>query len=197
MFERSNYEPHFMDLRKIILDGVAFYRVWQKIDVEFQAEYVSSQKGFWWQHKGFLSPVRNTLFMSTLMQLSKVFDTHSSSVTLTNLVANARSNPKRLAPFASQEQLENIQIRISRNFKLLERLRNFRNKRLAHHDPNQIQDITPPSDEVDRLIQETIDIFNALKFACEGKQDNFDDIMENVSFNTSQVICLLKESSKR
>ena len=198
MIERSKFENQLLDLRKYILDGVSYFIVWQGLNKEYEdsKQNLHKNKGWWWQYRGFFAPARNALLWSTLMQLSKAFDNNPRTVSLNNLLVKARNNPTELAPYATQESLEDIQVKILKNAELLQVLRQYRNQRLVHFDSELMEDIELPSEEVNTLIEETKSIFNLLKFSREGKYDNFDDIMENVSLHTSQVISIMTEGEK-
>ena len=75
-------------------------------------------------------------------------------------------------------------------------MRRYRNQRLVHFDSKLMENIELPSEEVNTLVEETKSIFNLLKFSCEGEYDNFNDIMENISLHTSQVISIMSKSDK-
>lgn len=198
MIEHSRFADQLFYLKKIILDGISYYIVWQALNREYEDEkqYLHQNKGFWWRYRGFFAPARNALLWSTLLQLSKAFDRHSGTVSLNNLLVNARNNPTELTPYATQDSLEDIQVKILNNIELLRRLRRYRNQRLVHFDSELMGNIELPPEEVNALVEETKSIFNLLKFACEGKYDNFDDIMENISPHTSQVINIISRSEK-
>ena len=199
MIEHSKFEHQLFQLRKIILDGVSYFIVWQALDREYEnsKQSLHQNKGFWWQYRGFFAPARNALLWSTLMQLSKAYDTDARTVSLSNLLVNARNNPTELAPYATQVNLKDIQVRIVNNLELLQKLRRYRNKRLVHYDSTEMDNIEIPTDEVNTLVEETKSIFNSFKYACKGECDNFDDIMENVIFHTSQVIDTMIKGEKQ
>lgn len=186
--DRYQFERKLFRLRKNILDGISYFIVWQALNREYEKEIHSKDKGFWWQYRGFFAPSCNALLWSTLMQLSKAYDTDYRAVSLNNLIVDARNNPIELAPYSTQNGLENIQVRIAQNITLLQKLRQYRNKRLVHYDSTETQNIEIPADDVNMLIEETKLIFNLLKHACEGDADNFEEIMADVSLHTSQVI---------
>ena len=131
------------------------------------------------------------------MQLSKAYDTDFRSISLNNCIVDARNNPAELAPYSTQDGLGNIQVRIAHNSTLLQKLRQYRNKRLVHYDSTEMENIEIPADEVNVLIEETKSIFNLLKHACEGYADDFEDIMADVSFHTSQVIATMIKRESR
>lgn len=198
MIERSKFEHQFFHLRKIILDGISYFIVWQVLDkeYEFSKQNPHQDKGFWWQYRGFFAPARNALLWSTLMQLSKAFDRNPKTVSLSNLLITARNNQTELAPCATQDALEDIQVMILKNTELLQKLRRYRNKRLVHLDSEEMENIELPPEEVITLVEETKSIFNSLKYSCEGKYDDFEDIMENVRLHTSQVISIIGKGEK-
>jgi len=57
-----------------------------------------------------------------------------------------------------------------------------------------MQNIELPQEDVNTLVQETISIFNSLKYAYEGKYDDFEDIMADVNDHTTRVINIIKEA---
>ena len=198
MIERAKFEHKLLDLRKIILDGVSYFIVWQGLTREYEDSipYFHQHRGFWWQYRGFFAPVRNALLWSTLMQLSKAFDRNPRTVSLVNLLVTARNNPTELAPYATQDGLADIQIRIYKNTELLQRLRRYRNQRLVHFDADLMDNIELPPGEVQTLTEETKSIYNSIKYSYEEKCDDFNDIMENVYLHTSQVINIMSETEK-
>ena len=195
MIEHSKFEHKLFNLRKIILDGISYFIVWQGLTREYEnsIQNLGQHTGFWWQYRGFFAPARNALLWSTLMQLSKAFDSNPRTVSLNNLLVTARNNPTELTPYSTQDGLADIQLRIYKNTELLQRLRRYRNQRLAHFDSELTDNIELLSEEVKTLIEETKSIYNSINFSCEGKYDDFDDIMENIYLHTSQVISIISE----
>ena len=57
-----------------------------------------------------------------------------------------------LAPFASQDRLEDIQVKILNSVDLLKRLRRYRNLRLAHFDSELMEDVSLHTSEVISLM---------------------------------------------
>ena len=198
MADHWEFQNQLSHLRKIILDGVSYFIVCQMLDIEFgkSISNLGPSKGLWWQFRGFFAPTRNALLWSALLQLSKAYDTDPRTVSLNNLIVNARNNPSELAPYGTQDSLEEIQARIAKNREILLKLRQYRNKRLAHYDSTQMEDIKIPIYQIEQLVVETKAIFNSLKYACEGDFDDFDLYMENVSLHTSQVIDIMSHSEK-
>ena len=193
--EGSKFRNNLLDLRKTILDGISYFIVWQALNIEYEdsIQNLRSPKDFWWRYRGFFAPARNALLWSTLMQLSKAFDKHPGTASFDNLLTRARNNIKELTPYATQDSLEDIQVKIHKNFELLKRLREYRNKKLAHLDSEFNGNIALTLKDVSTLIEETKSIFNSLKYSCDGEYDNFIEIMEDVSLHTSQVISIMNK----
>jgi hypothetical protein len=196
MTEPREFQNQFRHLRKIILDGISYYIVWQKLDAEYSKSLsLFPSKGFWWQYRGFFAPTRNALLWSALVQLSKAYDSDPRCVSLNNLAVKARNDPS-FAPYGTQDSLEEIQVRILNNREILLKLRQYRNKRLVHYDSTQMENIMIPVYKVTALVEDTKAIFNLLKYACEGDSDDFDLYMEDVSLHTSQVIDTMIRAEK-
>jgi len=196
--DRYQFERQLTHLRKIVLDGVSYFIVWQALNKEYDdsKQYFHQDKGFWYQFSGFFAPARKALLWSTLIQLSKAFDKDTRNVSFGKLLKIALENRKELVPHATRSSLRAILNKIENNTLLLQRLRRYRNKRLAHFDSELTEDIELPSQEVQTLVEETKSIFNSLKYSCDGKYDDFKDIMEDVYLHTSQVISIMKDAIK-
>ena len=114
-------------------------------------------------------------------------------MSLRSLVISARNDLPTLTPLATEESLENIQRQIAEIRELLEKLRRYRNRQLVHYDSDFMDNMELPTGEIEMLIEKTKSIFNSFKLLCDGKADNFDEIMKEVIIHTDQVIELLKK----
>jgi len=198
MIEHSKFEHQLFDLRKIILDGVSCFIVWQGLNREYEdsIQNLGQHKGFWWKYRGFFAPARKALLWSALIQLSKAFDKDTRNISFGKLLKIALENRKEFAPHATRSSLNAILDKIDNNTELLHRLRRYRNQRLAHHDADLMENIELPYEEVQTLIKETTSIYNSIKYSYEGKYDDFDDIMETVYLHTKQLISTVSEEDK-
>lgn len=192
---RKKFEHQLFSLRKIILDGVSYFIVWQGLTREYEdsIRHLGQHTGFWWQYRGFFAPTRKALLFCALMQLSKAFDKDTRNISFGNILKIALENRQELAPHATRSSLKSILNRIHNNTETFKRLKLYRNKRLAHYDADLTNNIELPLEEVQTLIEETKSIYNSIKFACERKYDDFNDIMENVSLHTKQVISFMSD----
>lgn len=198
MNERTKFERQLGQLRTIILDGLSYYIVWQALNQEYERPVPGPglRTGFWWQYRGFLAPARKALFFSTLMQFSKAYDSDHRNISVRRLLKSALENPEELAPHATRGSLATMLDRIDRNTELLEQLRQYRNRRLAHYDPDFQADIEFPSEDFDTIVEETKSIYNSIRSFYQGQSDDFDEIMRDVSLHTSQIITLISETER-
>ena len=68
---------------------------------------------------------------TALMQFAKVFDRDPRTISLRNLLIAARENRKDLVPYAKDQDLIDIEQKINASESLLERLKCYRDQRLA------------------------------------------------------------------
>ena len=125
------------------------------------------------------------------MQLSKAYDKDTRNISFSKLLKTALDNRKTLVPHVARSSLLIILDKIHDNAELLQRLRHYRNQRLAHFDANLTENIELPPEEVQKLIEETKSIYNSIKYSFDGKYDDVNDIMENVYLHTKQVINIM------
>ena len=193
---RKKFEHQLFKLRKIILDGVSYFIVWQGLKKEYEDSNQNLYQRFDYQYRGFFAPARKALLFCALMQLSKAFDKDTRNISVGKLLKMALENRKELAPHATRSSLKAILNKIHNNTELLQRLRQYRNQRLAHFDADLIDNIELPPEEINTLVEETKSIFNLLKYASTGEHDDYSDIMEDIGEHTSQVIGIMKKSEK-
>jgi hypothetical protein len=194
--DRSKFDNQLMQLRKIILDGISYFIAFQALDREYELSNKNAdyKEGLWWKYRGFLAPARNALLKSTLVQLSKVYDTDERTTSLRNLVVEARNNSDELTPFATEDSLEIIQVRIVQISELLDKLKIYRNKRLVHLDSTDMENLEISDGDIEVLTDKTKSIFNSFKLLCDGNSDNFDEIMEDVKTHSDQIIEMLSKA---
>jgi hypothetical protein len=130
------------------------------------------------------------------MQFSKAYDSDPRNISIRRLLKSALENPEELAHHATRGSLATMLDRIDRNTELLEQLRQYRNRRLAHYDPNFQADIEFPSEGFDTIVEETKSIYNSIGSSYQGRSDDFDGIMGDVSLHTSRIITLISETER-
>ncbi|MFC1915173.1 hypothetical protein ACFLW4_00535 [Chloroflexota bacterium] len=189
--ERIQFEHKLDQLQKIIMDGVAYFTLWRclMVDDDNTAQALN-------RYKGIFSPARNALFWSALLQLSKVYDKDTRTVSLVNLLKLAKNNTT-LVPYANTEELEQLQQSIDNNTEILGRLKSFRDQRLAHYDANLSGDIQLPYGEIRVLLEQTQSIYKSLKIYHEKMVVSFDYIVKQIEFHASNVIRLVVEEREK
>lgn len=194
--EPYEFDRHLDVLRKIILDGLSYFLAFQSLNTEYEESlaHFKDHGDFWYRYRGFFAPARNALMWSTLLQFAKVYDGNRRALSLMKLVAAAREVQGSLTPFAGEGELEAIQASIARNLKLVQKLKRYRNARLAHYDTTEPEDIGLPVSDVSMLVDQTKTLFNSLKHAHEGTYDDFAEIMKNVVLHSTEVIGEMKKS---
>lgn len=194
--QQAQFFNRRIQLRKTILDGLSYYIVWKALNDEYERGWKQNtfKTDFSWRYRGFIAPCRKALLWSALMQLSKAYDQHQQNVNLYNILSEVLNNIDELAPHATRDDLENIQARITKNRELIDRLKRFRNRRLAHLDSSLTERMDFPSDQVDIMIEETKVILDQLTYACEGKHEDYSDMMEDVFQHTSEIIQMIEDS---
>ena len=191
--ERYLFDRKRFQLRKTILDGLSYYIIWKALNDEYKSgiQNGSFKSDFSWRYRGFIAPSRNALLWSTLMQLSKAYDTHPRSISFISLLGIVRNNIDELAPYATQDELENIQARIYQNRNLIDRLRRYRNQRLVHLDSELTESMEFPAEQVHAMVDETKSILNKLSYSCEGKHEDYDEMMKDVQLHTAEILKII------
>ena len=193
MTEHSSFRPQLDQLKTIILDGLSYFLSWHALNREYELSIQSPGiRDFWWQYRGFLGPARKALFLGSIMQFSKAYDSDPRNISIRRLLRTALENPEEFAPHATGDGLSATLERIDTNTQLLERLRRYRNKRMAHYDSDFRESVEFPSEDLQTLVEETKSILNSIRLSYDGTSDDFDDIMEDVACHTSRVINTMK-----
>jgi len=143
--------------------------------------------------RGFFLPARNSLLNMALMQFAKVFDKHKSTVSLRNLIEAAESDPINLAKNAVEGELENIKLNIASNEKLLEDLKTYRDKRLAHHDFIAPSDTHLQYGKIRDLVKSTQSAYNQLTKYFDSSITIFESLEKESERHTREVIELMME----
>lgn len=180
------------ELRNIISDGIAYFSAWKGIMVGDKDSAQSLNR-----YNGLFLPARNALLWSALMQFAKVFDRDPRTVSLRNMLTAAKNNQKGLTPYATNEDLLDIEQKIDASETLLERLKGFRDQRLAHHDATVTSKVSLLFGEVQRLIDEVKSMYNSLRRVHDRSTTAFDYLARKAERNTSEVVSIMREEKDR
>lgn len=85
--EPQEFNRQLVELRKIIVDGIAYFSAWRSLRVgdEDSAQALN-------RYRGLFLPAQIALQSQTLMQFAKVFDKHPKAISLRNLLTAANEN---------------------------------------------------------------------------------------------------------
>lgn len=190
--EPREFKRRLDELRTIITDGIAYFSVWRGLMVEDEVSAHALNR-----YRGVFLPARNALFWATLMQLAKVFDRNPKTVSLRNLLTMAKKDQEHLIPYATEENLQHIERKIDENKDLLDRLKRFRDKRLAHHDADIKNDMSLLYGEIRKLVEEVKSMYNSLTSYHDQSITIFENLVHEAERHTSQVVSIMREERDR
>ena len=190
--EPQEFKRQLFELRTIISDGIAYFQAWHGLIVD---DKVSAQALN--RYRGLFLTARNALLWAALMQFAKVFDRDSRTVSLRNLLTAAKDDRKNLTPYATEENLLDIEQKIDASEGLLERLKGFRDQRLAHHDATVAGKVSLLYGEVQKLVEEIKSMYNSLTRGHDRSTTPFDYLARETERHTSEVVRIMREEKDR
>jgi hypothetical protein len=190
--ERNDFKRQLVELGKIIGDGIAYFSTWRGLMVEDEVSAHALNR-----YRGLFLPARGALLWTTLMQFAKVFDRNPKTISLRNLLAAAKKDRERLTPYITNENLQHIEQKIEESKDLLNRLKRFRDKRLAHHDADVKDDMSLLYGEVKKLVEEVKSMYNSLTKGYDRSVTSFDFLAREAERHTSQVVSIMCEERDR
>lgn len=190
--EPQEFKRQLDELRTVITDGIAYFSVWRGLMVEDEVSAHALNR-----YRGLFLPARNALFWATLMQLAKVFDRNPKTASLRNLLAVAKEDREHLTPYATEENLQHIEQKIDENKDLLDRLKRFRDKRLAHHNADIKGDMSLLYGEVRKLVEEIKSMYNSLTKGHDRSLTDFEYLVREAERHASQVVSIMREDRDR
>jgi len=190
--ELEEFKRQLHELRDIITGGVAYLSAWYGIaNLDEDSAHALNR------YRGFFLPAQLSLKHLALLQFAKVFDRDPRTVSLRSLLSAAKNNPKLLAPYAKEYDLQNLESKISNNEELLSHLKSYRDQRLAHHDQAVSTDTSLTFGQVKQLIDDVKDMYNSLSKWCERSTTLFDFIYTEAERHTSDVKRIMCEERDR
>ena len=188
----EDFKRQLEELQAVIGDAVSYFSAWRGLmDVNEESAMALNR------YKGFFTPSRNALLGLALLQLAKVFDFDRRTVSFRNLLAAAKNDPENLTPYATQAQLEQIELQISSKAAVLERLKRLRDQRVAHYDSNAPERPSVPYEEVYGLVEEIKTMYNSLRVGHDRSVTAFDALARDAELHTSQVVRMMCDEKER
>lgn len=188
----QEFKGQLDELRNIISDGIAYFSAWHSLMVEDKVSAEALNR-----YRGLFLTARNALLWSALMQFAKIFDRDSRTVSLRNLLTAAKNDPKNLTPYTSEEKLLDIEQKIDASESLLERLKGFRDQRLAHYDATVTGKVSLLYGEVQKLVDEIKSMYNLLRLGHDRSTTAFDYLARETEWHTSEVVRIMREEKDR
>jgi len=191
--QRKEFRRKLDELRTIIEDGTAYFIASQSLTLDEDTVAALNR------YRGFFKPARNALLWMALMELAKVFDRDPRTVSLRNLLIEAKANRLVLTPYIDEQDLEHIQTQVDANEAVIKSLKRFRGKRLAHHDASvtEAKGMTLTYGKVEQLLEEVKGLYNVLERGHDGTHTAFDWLADDVEKDTSEVVRIMREERDR
>ena len=188
----EEFKRRLEELEKVICDAVAYFHAWRGLVVEDEDSVQSLNR-----YKGFFRSAHNALLWMTIMQLAKAFDHDTRTISLRNLLNLAKQDPSNLVPHMGAEAIQVMEKGIDDNEALLERLKAFRDQRLAHHDSVPTKEMSLQFRDVEELVTEVQSMYNNLRRGHDRVLVAFDAIARDAERDVVGVVNLMREDMAR
>lgn len=194
-----HFKKRLEQLQEVIMSGLSFYAVWNKLrlhdakEVSWSLDRQNQILGRWIR---FFTPVGIGLQRMAMLEFAKVFDTDTRTVSLTNLLKEAKRD-SGLIPHAQPSDLQDISDRLRQAKATLKTIMKLRNQRLAHADATP--DPLPPlmSQKVESLIDDIKFAFNRLSTAHDQSVYSWDYALQRSERETTEILGLLVNEVER
>jgi hypothetical protein len=181
------------------MSGLSFWAVWNKLrlhDASEESWSLDRQNQILGRWNGFFTPVGIGLQRLAMIEFAKVFDPDTRTVSLTNLLEQAKRDPA-LVPHAGPTDLATISARLKQADATREAVMKLRHKRLAHAEANP-PDLPPlMSQSIESFIDDIKFAFNALCAAHDNSSYSWDSAIRSSGRNTNEVLGLLLKEIER
>ena len=144
------------------------------------------------RHRGFLIPVRNALYDTMMMGFAKVFDRDRRTMSLVNLMHEAKDSTVDLVPHVSISDIQAMDSQLSQHEHVLTIIKNLRDQRLAHNDANPRPLRPPKKGEIDNLIKTLEGVFNKLSSGHDKSIYDWSFQQNRSVMDTAEVIRILR-----
>lgn len=190
---KTQFKERLDRLQEVIMSGLAFYAVWNKLrlhdatEVSWSLDRQNQILGRW---NGFFAPVGIALQRMAMLEFAKVFDTDTRTASLTVLLNEAKRDGS-LIPHAQTTDLTDISDKLRQAEATLETITTLRNQRLAHADASP--DPLPPlmSQKIESLADDIKFAFNRLSAAHDQNVYSWDFALRSSERDTTEVLAIL------
>jgi hypothetical protein len=145
------------------------------------------------RHRGFFSPVRIALYETMIMGFAKVFDKDTRTISLINLLHEAKRNTADLVPHLSTSDLQDMEDNLLQHETIRNKIKNLRDQQLAHLDANPKPSPPPKKVEIDSIINTLEEVFNKLSSGHNESVYDWSFQKKHSATETSEVLSILQE----
>lgn len=188
----AEFKRKLDELRGIITDGIAYFSCWQGLRVGDEESAHALNR-----YRGLFLPARTALLWMALLQFAKVFDRDPRTVSLINLLNAAQADRECLTPYATLEDLAQIERELQSNEALLKRLKRLRDQRIAHHDAIASGDRSVLYGEVRQLVEGIKSVYNSLCRGHDRSYTSFERLADDANRHTADVVRIMREEMER
>lgn len=189
--EVKEFKRRLTELESLIAEGLGYFRTWATL-FDRDEETANALN----RYRGFFLPVQNSLKDMALLQFAKAFDHDPRTSSLRTLLREAQMCRNELTPYATEDDLNNLESQINGNEELLERLKGFRDKRLAHNDANYERRQLLYG-EMTKLADDMQSMFDSLSAWHDSTEVSFHLIIEDAEKHTAEVVQIIREERDR
>lgn len=190
--DRQEFKRQLDELMKIVCDITAYLAIWRDLNVADNETAAALNR-----YRGLFLTARNASLNAGLMQLAKVFDSDPRTISLRNLLIAAKSNMADYVPHVTENDLMGIEATIDSSANLLERLKTYRDKRLAHHDSIVTDDMHLLYGEVRELVENVQCMYGVLHKGHNNGMISFDRLAKDAQRHTSKVVEIMLEEKNK
>ena len=183
----DEFKDQLDELQKVMINVLTHYTVW--LEMWPTEDIVDTLNHF----KGFFFPVRSALLSMMVLECVKLFDRYSKTISLTNLLSEAKDAPSELVPHAEHGALERLSEQISGLEQTLETLKRIRNQEIGHLDANPKGGEGPTLGEMENFLNVIQSVFNGLALANDRQTYHWGNLEQSAKTDTSDVLRVLKE----
>lgn len=177
-------------LLKMISNGIAYFSDWYTLANLTEDEAHSLNR-----YRGFFMPVQRSLRDMAILQVAKVFDNRKDSISLLILLSEAKRDTT-LLPYTNKGDLEQIESLIENNKTIIESIRLYRHKILAHQTKEEIK-ISLPYGKVRQLIDDIKVMFDILSKGHERSTTSYNLLIREAENHTTDVKWIMYEERER
>jgi hypothetical protein len=189
--QHQEFEQRLEELREVITAGIGYFTAFQGLLVEDDDSVHALNR-----HRGFFLLARESLRWMALLQFNKAFEPDPRTVSLRVLLVAAEKNREALTPYATEENLQELRKQIDDNEDLLQRLKDTRDQRIAHHDAISTRDGVRYG-EMRKLVEDVKSMYDSLTRYHSRSTISFERVIRTSQVDTSEVVRLMREDRDR